>query len=74
MSSYFSIICLECASFVLRALTYMPVLIYLGGSCLHLSLGTLILVVEMVLGGKNMGHIQNIKSMVIPGNAYLETN
>ena len=52
----------------------MPVLIYLGRSYLHLSVSTLILVVKMLIGGADMGHVQNKKSVVIPGSVYLETN
>ena len=44
----------------------------LGRSCLHLSLGILILVGKMLLDGADMGYVQNIKSVVIPGSAHLE--
>ena len=72
MLSYFSIFCLECAFLYSGLLAYMLVLIYLGGSYIHLSLGTLLWVVKMLLGKTGRGCIQNIKSVVILGSVHSE--
>ena len=49
----------------------MPVLIYLGWSCLCLSLSTLVLAVGKLQGESDMGHAQSIKRWVIPGSGSL---
>ena len=52
----------------------MSVLIYLGGSCLHLSLDNLVLAVRKLQGEGGMGCIQSIKSGEIPGSIHCGTN
>ena len=48
--------------FVLRAANMYVFLIYLSGSCLHLSLGTLVLVLRELQCEAGMGCVQSIKS------------
>ena len=52
----------------------MSVSICLGRSCLHLSLGTLVLAVRKLQGEADMGHVQSTKKWGIPGSAYWRTN
>ena len=53
---------------------HKPVIIYLGGSCLHLNQDILIWAAEMLLDVANRGDIQNVRSVATPESVHLETN
>ena len=48
----------------------MPVSVYLGESCLHLSIGTLILATRKLQGEADMCNIQSIKSGELAGSVH----
>ena len=53
----------------------MFVLIYLGGSCLCLSLGTIVLAVTKLQGEADMGHASEVyKVAEIPGSVHWRAN